>query len=311
MRTIAYGIAVISLAVTAPALVAQPAPKSDGKFALTVDNIMRGPDLVGYVPDALRWSADSQKLYFDWRKPGEDEASTYWVGRDGGTPAKLTDEQKKAVPPASGRWDKARKRVLFAERGDIVILDGSGTRRWVTRTTAGEGSPRWTRNDTAVTYVRDGNLFIVPVDGAGNALVQQLTDIGPRRAEPRLTDSQKFIRDEQEKLLEVIKEQKEQKKKADERAKQDKLPALELQDRQTAADLMLSPDDTHVFVLVAERPVGARNVIVPNYVTEAGYAEDIPGRTAVGDAQNRTLLAVMNLKTGKTAWADGSFAPPV
>ena len=74
---------------------------------------------------------------------------------------------------------------------------------------------------------------------------------------------------------------------------------------------MLSPDDTHVFVLVAERPAGARNVIVPNYVNETGYTEDIPGRTAVGDAQNRALLAILNLKTGKTAWADGSFAPPV
>ncbi len=68
-----------------PALLAQtPAAKPDSKFALTVDSIMRGPDLVGYAPDGLRWSADSQKLYFDWRKPGEDEASTYVVGRDGG-----------------------------------------------------------------------------------------------------------------------------------------------------------------------------------------------------------------------------------
>ena len=40
---------------------------------------------------------------------------------------------------------------------------------------------------------------------------------------------------------------------------------------------MLSPDDTHVFVLVSERPAGARNIIVPNYVTETGYAEDIQG----------------------------------
>jgi dipeptidyl aminopeptidase/acylaminoacyl peptidase len=299
------------LAIGSALLQAQaPAPKSD-KFQLTVDSIMRGPELVGYAPDSLRWSPDSQKLYFDWRKPGEEEASTYWVARTGGTPTKLTDEQKKLVPPANGRWDKAHKRVLFAERGDIVLIDASGTRRWITRTTAGEGNPRWARNDTAITYVREGNLFIVPVDGTGSALVQQLTDVAPKRPEPRLTDSQKFIREEQEKLLEVIKEQKEKKKKAEEKDKQDKLPALELQDRQSATDLMLSPDDTHVFVLVSERPTGARNIIVPNYVTETGYAEDIPGRTAVGDTQNRTLLAVMNLKTGKTVWADGSFAPPV
>jgi dipeptidyl aminopeptidase/acylaminoacyl peptidase len=90
-----------------------------------------------------------------------------------------------------------------------------------------------------------------------------------------------------------------------------KLPAFELQDRQSAADLMLSPDDVHVFILVAERPTGAKNTIVPNYVTESGYTEDIPGRTNVGDTQDRRLLAILNLKTGKTAWADGSFAPPV
>ena len=310
MRISTRSIVLWSVFLAAPAVLAQgPAAKAE-RFPLTVDSIMRGPDLVGYPPDNLRWSADSQKLYFDWRKPGEDEASTYWVPRDGGTPSRLTEDQKKNVPPANGRWDKARKRVLFAERGDIVMLDASGSRRWITRTTAGEGNPRWARNDTAITYVREGNLFVVPVDGAGTAM-QQLTDVAPRRPEPRLTDSQRFIRDEQEKLLEVIKEQKEQKKKADERAKQDKLPSLELQDRQSATDLMLSPDDTHVFVLVSERPAGARNIIVPNYVTETGYAEDIPGRTAVGDAQNRTLLAVMNLKTGKTVWADATFAPPI
>ena len=311
MRIATRSLVLLSLLLAAPALVAQGPPARSAKFDLTIDNIMRGPDLVGYAPDNLRWSADSQKLYFEWRKPGEDDASTYWVARDGGTPSRLDDAQKKTVPPANGRWDKARKRVVFAERGDIVMLDAAGTRRWITRTTAGEGNPRWARNDTAITYVREGNLFIVPVDGPATAVVQQLTDVAPRRPEPRLTDSQKFIREEQEKLLEVIKERKDQKKKADEKAKEDKLPALELQDRQNAADLMLSPDDTHVFVLVSERPAGARNIIVPNYVTETGYAEDIPGRTAVGDAQNRTLLAVMNLKTAKNVWADASFAPPV
>src|SRR5438093_768552 len=123
---------VLVATLTGPALVAQAPQTKDARFALTVDSIMRGPDLVGYAPDSLRWSADSQKLYFDWRKPRDDEASTYVVGRDGGTPAKLTDEQKKNIPPANGRWDKARKRVVFADRGDIVLLDGSGARKWIT-----------------------------------------------------------------------------------------------------------------------------------------------------------------------------------
>ena len=56
--------------------------------------------------------------------------------------------------------------------------------------------------------------------------MQQLTDVAPKKAEPRLTDSQKFMRDEEEKLLEAVKEQKDRKKKAEEKDKQDKLPAL-------------------------------------------------------------------------------------
>src|SRR3954465_3568856 len=103
-----------ALIAAAPWVHAQSPANKPEKFALTVDSIMRGPDLVGYAPDGVRWSADSQKLYFEWRKPGEDEASTYAVSRDGGAPAKLSDEQKRNVPPAAGgRWDKARKRVLF------------------------------------------------------------------------------------------------------------------------------------------------------------------------------------------------------
>jgi len=300
--------AVLAAAATLSAQSSAP-PAAAARFALTVDSIMRGPDLVGYPPESLRWSADSSKLYFDWRKPGEEEASTYVVSRDGGTPTRLDDAQKKSVPPANGRWDKARTRVLFADRGDIVMLDASGTRRSITRTTAGESSPRWAKNDTAVTYVRDGNLFLASLDGTGS--LQQLTDNAPKRPEPRLSDSQKFIRDEEEKLLDAVREAKEKKKKADDKDKQDKLPGLELQERQAATDLMLSPDGTHVFAIVAERPVGARNVIVPNWVNETGYVEDIPGRAAVGDTQNRLLLAVVDLKTGKSTWADGSFAPPV
>jgi dipeptidyl aminopeptidase/acylaminoacyl peptidase len=280
------------------------------KFTLSVDSIMRGPDLVGYPPEGLRWSPDSQNLYFEWRKPGEDEASTYVVGRDGGAPVMLSDEEKKSVPPAAnGRWDKAHTRVLFVDRGDIVMVEG-GKRRQITRTTATESGPRWARHDTAITYVRDGNLFIVPADANADALVQ-LTDVAPKKTDPRLSDSQKFIRDEEEKLLDAVREQKEKKKKADDKEKAEKLPSFELQDRQSALDLMLSPDDNHVFILVAERPAGSRNVVVPNYVNETGYTEDIQGRTAVGDTQDRRLLAILNLKTGKSVWADGSFAPPV
>ena len=244
----------------------------DGRFELTVDNIMRGSDLVGYPPTGLRWAGDSQQLYFDWRKPAEDKASTYAVSRSGGVPRKLSDDEVKNIPPATGgRWDKARRRVLFVDGGDVVMVDAiSGIRRQITKTTGAESNPRWARNDTHVTWTREGNLFIAPIDGSGSALLTQLTDVAPRRPEPRLTDSQRFLRDEEEKLIDFVEKQKAEKKKTEDEQKKNRLPTFELQERQTAADLMLSPDDTHVFIVIAERAVGVKPTIVPNYITETG-----------------------------------------
>src|SRR5207253_4681292 len=118
-----------------------------------------------------------------------------------------------------------------------------------------------------------GNLFLIPVGVGDGAMLTQLTDVGPRKAEPRLTDSQKFMRDEEERLIEFTRKRRDDKKKADDKTKKDKLPAFELQDRQSVVDLMLSPDNVHVFLVVAERPAGSKNTIVPNYVTETGYTE--------------------------------------
>ena len=123
------------LAVSGSALqTASPKP-----FDLTVDSIMRGPKLVGYPQTGLRWSGDSTRLYFEWRRPGDDEAATYVVGKDGGEPRRLSDEERRSAPPVNGVWDKAHRRVLFVDQGDIVLLDTvSNARRQITRTTGSE-----------------------------------------------------------------------------------------------------------------------------------------------------------------------------
>jgi len=315
MRTVARfgGIASLTIVLTTANLggsqAARRAPAQAARFALTVDSIMRGPKLVGYAPTGLRWSGDSARLYFEWRRPGDDEASTWVVARDGGEPRKLSDAERRDAPPAAGAWDKAHRRVLFAAEGDIVVVDTvAGTRRQITRTTGSESNPRWARHERAVAFTRENNLFLVSLDATASEGIVQLTDVGPRKREPRETESQKFLKAEEQKLLEHTRVEAEKKKKAEEKEKARALPKFELQDRQTATDLLLSPDDTHVFILVAERADGAKVAAVPNYVTESGYAEDIETRTKVGDAQDKRLLAIMNLETGKTQWADAGFA---
>ena len=292
LRVSSSVVALTLVAVTAqlsgaPAAVKAKAGKAAGGFELTVDSIMRGPKLVGYPPSGLRWSGDSQRLYFEWRQTGDDETSTWVVGREGGQPRKLTDEQRRSAPPVNGRWDRAHRRVLFVDRGDIVLLDTvAGTRRQVTRTTGNEANPRWARRETAITFTRDNNLFVVPLDSGE---IAQLTDVQPKKRDPRDTDSQKFIKAEESKLIEHTRIEAEKKKKTEEKDKASALPKFELAERQSATDLQLSPDGKHVFILVVERSESAKRPNVPNYVTESSYTEDIPARTFVGDAQDHSL----------------------
>ena len=282
------------------------AKKGDDAFSLTVDSIMRGPKLVGYPPTGLRWSGDSSRLYFEWRRPGDDEASTWVVGRDGGEPKKLTDAERRNAPPVGGVWDKAHRRVLFVDQGDIVLVDSvSGTRRHITRTTGNESNPRWARRESAVTFVRDNNLFLVPIDSGE---IAQLTDVQPKKRDPRETDSQKFVKAEEQKLIEHTRREAEKKKKTEEKDKARALPKYELADRQSATDLQLSPDGIHVFMLIVERTENGKRPNVPNYVTESSYTEDIPARSFVGDAQDKRTLAILNLETGKAAQADSGFS---
>jgi dipeptidyl aminopeptidase/acylaminoacyl peptidase len=272
-------------------------------FPLTVDSIMRGPELVGYPPGNLRWSGDSKELYFEWRMPREDVAATWVVGRDGGHPRRLSPEERLSAPLASGQWDRTRRRMLGTDRGDIVVIDTVARRRIdVTRTTAVESSPRWTPDGTHVTFLRDNNLFVVPVEQVGAGALVQLTDAGPRRPDPRATDSQKFLKEEEQALIDWVKQEAERRTRREARDRERALPRFELGERQSIVDAVLSADRHYAYLMVSDR-AQARIADVPRFVSESSYTEDITARAFVGDAQDRRRLAILNLTTGEAVWA--------
>ena len=111
--------------VTLPALIilfvlqARPA----NNFALTVDNIMRGPALVGYEPTAVRWSHDSSRISTSSGSSNTDKEiapmDTYTVNRDGSGLRKLTDEELKLLPPALGETTKDKRLMVYSSAGDL------------------------------------------------------------------------------------------------------------------------------------------------------------------------------------------------
>ena len=277
----------------------RPARKPAGGFELTVDSIMRGPKLVGYPPTGLRWSGDSSRLYFEWRRPGDDEASTWVVARDGGAPRKLTDDERRSAPPVDGRWDAAHRRVLFVDRGDIVLLDSvAGTRRQITRTTGNESEP-------AVGAARNGRHLHRATTTCSSCRSTAASCIAAHR---RAAEKARSARDRQPEVRQGRRAEADRAharrggEEEEDRGEGQGARAAEVRARRSPdGDRPAAVARRHARLRpVVERAETAKRPNVPNYVTESSYTEDIPARTFVGDAQDKRTLAVMNLETGKT-----------
>ncbi|CAN5252907.1 prolyl oligopeptidase family serine peptidase [soil metagenome] len=304
-----------------------PAPK---KFALTVDSIMRGPALVGYAPLDVRWSRDNRRVYFRWKRADEPrlkEFDTYVVNRDGGGWRKLSEEEAKQAPPSSGELSKDKTLTVFTEDGDVYLYDHTrGARRQVTDTTEAETNAHFTRDQKHVSFTRQNNLYLLALDGGS---LTQLTDIrtgggggdqtaarggtssggaqrqGGEAQQGRGTESQEALKKEERELLEAVREraarreEEEAKRKARERRK-----PFNITSGQSVSNLTLSPDGQFVIAIINEPPTGAKNTIVPNYVTESAYTEDIPSRTKVGDVQGKSRMVSISVETGETKNVD-------
>jgi dipeptidyl aminopeptidase/acylaminoacyl peptidase len=323
----------IFLLIFPPVWAQQPAAK---KFELTVDSIMRGPELVGYVPSGVYWSRDSQRVYFRWRQANErlKDPDLYVVNRDGSGLRKLSEDEAKLAPPAFGELSKDKKLTLFTEDGDIFLYDHTkNERRQITKTSDSENSPRFTFDQKHIAFTRQNNLYVMALDGGS---LVQLTDIrtgGAGAAAPptlafgggggrgggrggggavggsgeqqRGTDSQEFLKKEERELLEVIRERAQQREEREAKTKaREKRKPFQVPANQSVAGLQLTPDEKYVIASVIEPGTGAKNSIVPNYVTESAYTEDIPARNMVGDNQSRSRMAIISVETGEVKFVD-------
>lgn len=291
--------------ISQPVIFAQQT--SHKKFELTIDSIMRGPDLVGHEPNRVYWSQDNRRVYFRWKRAGEPrlkEPDLYAVNQDGTGLRKLSEDEAKLAPPFTGDLSKDKKLSVFAEDGDIFIYDHArGERRQLTSTVDGENNPRFTGDQRNVVFVRQNNLYRMSLDGSS---LVQLTDIrtgggGPSESPQKGTDSQEAIKKEERSLIEAVRERAQNREEQEAKRKQrEKRKPFSLPSGQSIANLSLSPDGKYVSASVLQPPSGSKNTIVPNYVTESSYTEDISSRSKVGEVQGRTRMVLLNVETGES-----------
>ncbi|WP_031500074.1 prolyl oligopeptidase family serine peptidase [Bryobacter aggregatus] len=283
---------------------------------LTIETVMQGPRFSGYTPGGVRWSGDGKKLYFQWKRYTDAIRSpldTYTVNRDGSNLGKLSEEEARLAPPVTCDSDLAHQRCVYIHSGDVWLYDFTlDQAKRLTATTDIEMQPRFLPDGKAISYQRAGNLF---VHSLSDGSVEQLTDIRSGKPandeeEPKLDpkkelSSRDFLKQEEKDLLAIIKERAalREENRARQRRENPRKPHY-LAPRNFASSLRLSGDRKFVIAIFTERPEGAKEAIVPNYVTESGYTEDLDSRSFVGDLQSRSRIAIINTATGEVRNVD-------
>jgi dipeptidyl aminopeptidase/acylaminoacyl peptidase len=306
------GAALASIALAGAARAQAPAPAAAPRtalaFDLSVDNIMRGPLLVGRAPDEVRWSADSRHVWFRWREPEARDTTTrlYRVAVAGGAPVAVPDSAALYGAPAeNGRWTPDRTRRAETRNGDVFVVDATGRERRITQTPATERSPHLSPDGQTVYFVSANNVYAVAVDGGGP--LRQLTDIrledAPRPDSAR--GQRKFLEEQQREIFDVIRDRRAER---EHREAVDSLRRLVrpvfLGKTATLASAEVSPSGRYLLIGVGQRVEGDRQVIVPNFVTESGYTEPMNARVKVGDVQAFQRAAVVDLAAGTVRWIE-------
>lgn len=336
------------VALLSTSVVAQPALKSanpPARTQLTVETIMQDPKIwIGTSPSSPFWSDDSQTLYFNWNPDRAKGDSLYKVTFSRTTNGKpLAPSQPQKVGPAERRnlatapaaaYNRAYTQRLFERQDDLFLIDvKTGKVRQLTNTIEAEADPNFSGDEQSVVFRRGTNLFSINLQTGELA---QLTDFrsGTKRAEPKLTDEEKFLKQDQLRLSTVLKERKEKKDEGERITKADRpkrAKEIYIEEKQVIG-LQRSPDGRFITYRLTKRPTNAKTAQVPNYVTESGYTEDISSRTKVGaplttqeffvyDTQKDTVRALsvkdipgiadqpVYLKSAKNAKADTAKKP--
>jgi dipeptidyl aminopeptidase/acylaminoacyl peptidase len=263
---------------------------------LTVEKIMRDPKWMGVAPSNLNWSDDGKQLYFNWNPENNAGDSLYTISVTDRVPKKVAAAVRRTMPSVNGTYNKLLTKKVYEKNGDLFLLDIlTGKISQLTNTIDRESNPTFSADEKRILFLANNNLFSWEID---KGIFTQHTDFrrGAKRPEAKPSEQEKWLRADQLAYFEVLKQRSDDRKATENSRKGDqpKRPKEIYLDEKNISSIQLSPDGSFITYTLTKN-ASAKGTIVPNYVTESGFTEDIPARTKVGAPQNQSELFIYDL----------------
>ncbi|MTI38371.1 S9 family peptidase [Fulvivirga lutimaris] len=253
--------------------------KNDSQLSLS--EIMKGEDFIGHLPSSISWSDNSQNIYFNWNPDGDTLSSTYAVSIGSKDIHKLSIDEQKAMTER-GNYSKGRAFKVYDKNGDIFLMDNSTySITQITNTIARESDPVFAGNDEYIVYKNDNNLFSWQIK---TGTVEQLTNFkSGKERKNKPSEQDKWLKKDELEYFDILQKRKNE---SDARSnRRDKTSPKRPKEIYTGdmliSNMSMSPDMRYV-VYELMKAGDRKGTIVPDFVTESGYTEDLNARPKVG-----------------------------
>ena len=310
----------LGLLLTAPALLAGPPPAAVTPTApgITLEQIMANPDWIGNPPERAYWGYDSRTLYYWQKRNGGQLRDLYAVNVTNDVLRKVPDSELGSVSARGGDFNLARTLKVFVRDNNVFVRTlASGGLRQVTRDTAPKSDAAFLADGRHVQWHAGNDIYLYDLH---SGLIALAADIRLQDDPAQTKAPQNYLQAEQPRLFDFLSRQQANKTAAREQlaaqtnADSTHVPApWYLGDKLSIAGSSLSPDGRWL-VLVTEPKDYQKGAsgMMPNYITESGYAEILKRHTYVGlNPPAPQSVLVLDLKTHSSFPLDLSQLPGI
>ncbi len=275
--------------------------QSSNQSSLSIEQIMQGEKFVGYTPENIFWSDDSQSIYFDWNPEGEVSRTLYKVKIGKNKPQKVSIEEQRSLVKYPV-FNKAFTKAVYTIQGDLFLKDFQSKEvLQITQTVDRESNPSFSTNEDRIIYKAGDNLFTWNVHSGQTT---QLTDFRQGSAKEKNLPSGQLalLHQEEMSLFEVLDDRQQRKNFSKELGEALKTirPKTIYLNGDRLSNVIASPD-LHFVTYRLTQSASGRNTKIPHFVNENGFTKIQKSRRKVGAEQDKYEFGIYDI------WKDTTY----
>ncbi|WP_340113701.1 S9 family peptidase [Maribellus mangrovi] len=304
----------LTLLLTALVITSFAQIEKNNQSSLSIEQIMQDPaQWIGTSPSDISWNDSGDKIYFEWNPERDTLSSLYAYSLATKKIEKVSLEEKHQLPGRFSDENSDCSKKVFVRDGNIILKDlKKGTEKQLTNWLERASSPEFVMNDSKIAFTMNNNLFTIDLESGAISQITNFTTEN-KRPEPRKSEQDKWLEQQQKDLFVVLNEReakskaRENRRKAEE-AQETEKPLEIITGKNRVSRISMSPSGNFVSYMTFDRG-SSKNTSVTHFVTESGYTEEQNARAKVGAEEGSAEMGIFDVKNNKTISIDKSQIP--